>query len=452
MTECIAQFQFPFHSSRKVVARFDGGDITSDAGLLWLREVEEQCGIVRRLSERIYDDRDATRVTHPLYELLLQRILQIAAGYEDCNDASELRHDPALLTCAGRTVGEEAEALASQPTLSRLENSVHALELISLGFAFVDHYLDKHSKRPPKRIVLDLDPTDDPTHGQQEFAQFHAYFDQHMYFPLLVFDGERGDLLAAVLRPGRCGAAAGAPVVLKAIVNRIRSRWPRTKFTVRGDSSFAVPELLECCESLGLDYAIGFARNSVVVRLGEKAMKRARQRHVRAKRRRKIPQATRVFTSFQYKTKSWTHRRRIVMKAEVSDLGDNPRFVVTSLKGTAKEIYEYYCARGQMENYIKDLKNAVRADRLSCHALDANQFRLTLHAGAYVLLHELRQQLQGTELEGAQLDTIRLRIIKVGAIVCQSVRRIWFHLASGYPYRRLWEHLARRLLPAAAPG
>jgi hypothetical protein len=361
-------------------------------------------------------------------------VYQIALGYEDCNDADWLRDDPLWqVVCRDG----DPEPLSSQPTLSRFENGIRGREVRQLWLALEAQYIG--SLAPDAAlIVLDIDSTDDPTHGQQELAFFHGFYDQHMYHPLLVFDGETGQLISAVLRPGRAHAAWGAEGLLRRLIRAIRARCPHAAIVVRGDSAFAMPWLLDRLDALHAElgdvhYVIGLARNPRLLDLAAPAMARAAAAHEASEAH------VREFVWLDYAAASWSRERRVAAKAEHGERGDNPRFVVTNIDWvTPRSIYDgAFCPRGQAENYIKDFKNALKAGRLSCHRFLANAFRLLLHAVAYRLMHALRASVAESDahLGRAQLDTIRLRLLKVAAAVQVSVRRVLIRLPRGFPAR-----------------
>jgi len=406
--------------------------------------MDDRLGLSERLAPLLPDERNARKVKHDRREQMRQRLYQIALGYADCNDADRLRHDPLLKSVCDRT--PHAEGLSSQPTLSRLENAVDARTLRVLLGEIEEQYVRSFPEAPAV-IVLDIDSTDDPTHGQQQLSFFHKYYDQHMYHPLLIFDGERGQLVSAVLRPGNAHAARGAMGVLRRIIRRLKHRFPHVQIVVRGDSAFAVPRVLRMLEELdrelgGIAYIVGLAQNAVLLRAGAVALTEAQGRFRTAK------QTVQHFDAFAYAAESWPQARHVVMKAEVSAHGANPRFVVTSLAEFAPALlYHAYCERGQCENFIKDFKNALQADRLSCSTFAANFFRLLEHAGAYVLVHALRTQVapMAPQLGRAQFDTLRLQLLKVAAIVSQSTRRVLVRLPSSFPLAHVFRQLATTL-------
>lgn len=451
MTECIAQQTLPFHCRLPVVVRYDAPETSSNGGALLLRQMDEQLRLTEGLARCLSDDRDPSRVRHDRHEQVRQRVFQIALGYEDGNDADTLRQDPLLKTVCERTPND-TEGLSSQPTLSRFENAVHGRSLKKL-LSFLENSYVRSLSAEAKVVILDIDATDDETHGRQQLSFFHGYYDHHMYHPLLVYDGVSGQLITAVLRPGNTHASRGAKGVLRRLVRKIRRRCPQAAIVVRADSGFCVPRLLRELERLetrygGVDYLFGLARNPVLVRLLEPEMQRAEE--IFKRRQEKVVR----FTSFAYAAASWPHRRRVVGKAERTSLGRNPRFVLTSLEGFgAEELYRAYCERGRCENWIKDLKNALYADRLSCTRFRANFFRLLLHAAAYRLMHALRQELATISpiLGRAQFDTLRLRLLRVAAQVRQSVRRVLVRLPRAFPQADVFAQLLDRLTPQPQP-
>jgi hypothetical protein len=443
-----------------VEAAFDGGRQTSDAGLLLLREVAERTGLLRRFAEAFRDHRRADRIEHTVEELVSQRVLGQALGYEDLNDHDTLRDDALLALASGKRdlTGtqrsrdrDRGHALAGRSTLNRLERTpalatgryhkiVHDGEAIRR--LFVDHFLDAH-EGPPPRIILDLDATDDPLHGQQEGRFFHGYYGHYCYLPLYIFCGEF--LLWAELRRSDIDASAGSVEALQEIVGRIQARWPQVEIWIRADSGFAREAIMAFCEENGVEYVLGLARNRRLVRaIGaelEAVRREARWAEGRARR----------FRELRYRTrKSWSRERRVVAKAE--QLGDksNPRFVVTSLAPeafAAQELYEeLYCARGDMENRIKEQQLGMFADRTSTATMRANQLRLWIASLAYTLVQALRRWgLQGTALAKAQVDTIRLRLLKLSGVVKISVRRVRIALSSSYPLQDLFARVLSNL-------
>jgi DDE family transposase len=439
--ECHIQFNFRFQP--KLTLDFAGGEITSEAGLVLLREFDERLKLTASLKGLVVDERDRRYIEHPALNLLRQRIYQIAAGYEDANDATFLRHDPTLRAVAGR--GEVP--LASQPTLSRLENAVPWESIRALERLGLEWFIRCGAQRQRRgEIILDIDSTSDPTHGQQQLSFFNGHYDTYMYHPLLIFEGGSGILLASALRAGDVGGIRQLLPRLRPLVTQLRRRWPKRPIALRADGEFAKPVLLDYAEYAGCLYAIGLPRNPILEARAQRLCQRARKQWQESGR------AVRLYTDFFYKARSWPHPRRVAAKCEVTALGTNVRFVVTNRVGTAEQIFAWYNQRGQAENYIKELKNDLAADRLSCSAYRANAFRLQLHALAYNLLVLFRRLLlHGTQLACATLAQVRLRLFKLGARVRRSVRRLWFHLASGWPGRPLFAVLLARLGTIRAP-
>jgi hypothetical protein len=447
MTECIDQLRFGFHPNRDVVATFDAPETSSDGGLLLLRALDERMGLTRAFAERIPDRRDPRFTVHPRLEQLRQRVYQIAMGYEDCNDATRLREDR-MFKLACEQLPDSETALSSQPTLSRLDNDVPMGAIKPLLLSLEDGFVQSLSKRR-KLVVLDIDPTDDPTHGGQQLTFFHGYYDTHMYFPLLVFDGQTGDLASAVLRPGNVGATRGAVGIIDRLVRAVRRRCRRALILVRADSAFATPEFLAKLDELSAElsdvrYVIGLAKNNALLEVLRPWMVIAQAWYEHTQK------PARRFIDFWRRAGRWKYERRIIGKAEHLPQGPNPRFVVTNLDDDAEAVYETYCGRGQAENFIKAFKNAVHGDRLSCSRFAANFFRLLLHALAYRLLRALAANVQrvAPSMPVIQLDTLRLRLLKVAAVVTQSVRRILVRLPCVYPYRELFSAVAGDLRPA----
>lgn len=454
-TQC-NQRPFQFHplTKREVQAQFDGGVITSDAGGLLLREVEKRTGIIERFAACFVDYRVKEQVEHTVKELVAQRVYALALGYEDLNDHDQLRRDPLLAILAEKPdpTGESrvrerdrGKALAGKSTLNRLELTKAVVEgkerykKIVMDQAAVDRllvevFLQAHPEAPPE-IVLDLDATDDPVHGNQEGRFFHGYYGHYCYLPLYIFCGEH--LLCARLRPSNIDASAGCVEELKRIVAQIRQAWPDVKITLRGDAGFCREELMVWCEQEGVDYVLGLPKNERL-----KAEIRREQEQAAAAYAR-TGTAARVFKEFRYQTReSWSRTRRVVAKAEHLEKGPNPRFVVTSLSAAewpAQALYEdLYCARGEMENRIKE-QLMLFADRTSTAFLRSNQNRLYFSSLAYLLMEALRRLgLKATELARAQAATIRLKLLKIGALIRITVRKVWVSLAEGYPYAELW--------------
>ena len=459
-TECTpALFEFEPVERKKVVAGFDGGTITSDAGALLLGQLDRGLGLIRRMGACFTDRRDPRLVEHPVETLVGQRVFGLALGYEDLNDHDELRHDPVFAMLAGKLEAKRSDCapVAGKSTLNRLEHTpkrdaekYHKIDYDAarLEALFVDIFLDAHA-RPPKEIVLDLDPTDDPIHGEQEGRFFHGYYDCYCYLPLYIFCGRF--LLCAKLRPSNIDGVAGAVAEVARVVGQIRARWPRVRIVLRGDGDFSTDELMNWCEAEpGVDFVFGLSRNQRLEAVLAPQMAEAKACCAAT------GEATRRFKDFAYQTeRSWSRPRRVVGKAEHLPGRANPRFVVTSLdrdRIDAQALYEkLYCGRGEMENRIKEQQLDMFADRTSSATLVANQLRLWFSSMAYVLLNELRRiALRHTRFADATCRTIRLKLLKIGALVRRSVRRIKFAMASGGPYHNEFE-LAYIYLQRAFP-
>lgn len=459
-TDCNPQqLEFQGATRRTVVASFDGGTLTSDGGILLLGEVDRQRGILGQFAACFTDHRNPALVEHSVEELVRQRVFALALAYEDLNDHDELRTDPLLATVVGkadptgsdrRQEKDRGKPLAGKSTLNRLEWGAVKQDRYrkitvdegAVDSFFVDVFLSAYEQAPAE-IVLDLDATDDPLHGQQEGRFFHGYYGGYCYLPLYIFCGSH--LLCARLRRSDVDACSGAVGEVERIVAQIRQSWPEVHIILRGDSGFAREELMAWCEGHGVDFVFGLARNARLQRAlgGELAQARASFEE--------SGKAARVFKDFVYRTrKSWSRQRRVIGKAEHLALGANPRFLVTSLDGSswpAQGLYEdLYCARGEMENRIKEQQLYLFADRTSSHFLASNQVRLWFSSVAYILLNELRRLgLAGTELAHARCDTIRNKLLKIGAQVRVTVRRVWVHLASSYPYAALFTRIVGQL-------
>jgi hypothetical protein len=465
-TECITdRIVFQPLGGREVVGAFDGGKITSDAGAMLLREVERKTGIIRQFAACFTDHRDPELIEHSLFDLVAQRIYGLALGYEDLNDHDRLRFDPLLAVLVGKAdpTGDErlrrrdrGKPLAGKSTLNRLELTPVGADAASrykkivartkeMERLFVELFLQAHSQ-PPEQIVLDFDATDDPVHGNQLGRFFHGYYQEYCFLPLYLFCGEH--LLGAWLRPANIDASAGSVKKLAEVVSRLREAWPKVKIIVRGDSGFCRDNLMAWCEANGADYLLGLAKNTRLT--GEIAAELAAAKQ----QFEATGEAARVFKDFTYRTlDSWSCTRRVVGKAEHLEKGPNPRFVVTSLSAAEHEtrtLYEKdYCARGEMENRIKEQQRCLFADRTSCQSMRANQLRLWLSSVAYTLLQALRRLgLPGTSMAQAQCDTIRLKLLKIGAQIRVTVRKIWISLAEGYPYEALFRQVYQNLLSA----
>lgn len=447
-TDRLAPLRLDVHPQRTVEVTFDAPQVSSDGGLLLLRALDEQLGLCAQLAALVPDERDPARVVHSRLEQVRQRVFQIALGYEDQNDATALRTDPLARAMCDRLPDDEL-GLSSQSTLSRLEHAVRARDVVCMQQLLEDDYVCSLPE-DTTAVVLDLDSTDDPTHGQQPLSFFHGHYGHAMYFPLLVFDGE-GRLASVRLRPGNAGNNRYSTPLIVRLVRKLKARFPQAMVVLRADSGFCTPQLLDALEALDeelgdVEFVLGLQRNVKLVAAVAGPLAEAAARQARP------TDASRVYSSLLYQAKSWSRPRYVVAKAE--QLGDkpNPRFVVTSLDHVPpRMLYENgYCGRGEAENRIKDFKNALAGDRLSCTTYVANAFRLLLHAFAYRLLDALREEVAAVApvLGQAQFDTLRLRLLKVAAIVRQSVRRITVALSKAFPLASLFRQVAARL---AAP-
>ena len=458
---------------------FDGGTVTSDGGVLLLRETESRVGIIRRFVDALDDPRDVRYTDHSYEEMLRQRIFQIACGYDDANDCTFLRHDPAFKAACERLpiVGE---ALASQPTMSRLENAPRRSELYRMAQGLLETFLASYD-RAPQALLLDIDDTADEVHGAQQQALFNGHYDAYCYLPLHIYEGQSGKLITSILRPGCRPTGAEIVSILKRVVGAIRREWPDVSIMLRGDSHFSTPEVHQWCEGQEpvIFYILGQSGNAVLKREASGVLDQARalyryhqarasrnqaqedRRQQKSKSKKgvaksrhrepeqpKVIRKSKLYTTFFYQAGSWLEPRRIICKVEVSDAGENMRFIVTNLKTPRTAwIYEtIYCGRGQMENYIKDHKLFLHSDRTSCHRFEANQFRVFLHSAAYVLMHTLRTTgLRGTAWAKAQFDQMQIRILKVGARVEELKTKVRFHFPSSFPLQELYETVVRKL-------
>jgi len=428
-------YTFATSAALALEATFDGGRLTSDGGLPWLAEVEDSLGICRALAAYAPEWRRA-HIAHSIEALSRHRLLGVACGYEDQNDADTLRADPLLKLVCGRRPESDAD-LASQPTLSRFENAVDRHACQALAHALLGVYLRARERDGrPTHLVLDIDSTDDPTHGAQEGTAYHGYYRPHMYHPLLVFDGETDQLVVALLRPGNAHASRGVLSVLRVLIQALRARWPGVTIEIRADGGCAVPALYDFCERATIGFTSGLIPNPRLHKIAAPLLAQAKE--WRAATGEKI----RLVSETPYQAESWSRERRVVYKAEALDQGPNTRFVVTTRTDPPAALYDWYVDRGEAELWIKDFKRACIADRLSDHRFWANQFRLLLHAAAYWLLDTLRRRLCRQGYPSLQLDTLRLRLLKVGGRVRELATRVRLHLASSHPGQPLWDLLA----------
>jgi len=431
VTQCTKQLRFPFFEKAALTATFDGGQIVSDAGLLLVRQFDQRIGFTEALSHALYDSRDPRFVLHSQRELLRQRIYQIIAGYEDANDATLLRHDAIFKALSGRC--PEDGALGSQPTLSRLENRVGPGAQAEMVESLVRLFIATRPE-PLREITLDIDPREARTYGHQQLTFFNGFYGSHMYFPQFVCDAKTRFLLAALLRPGNVTAPDGAILLLARVVQLLRAAWPGINISVRADSSFAEAPLLAWLEEEGIRYAVGMQENDVLKRLSAPFARSVEERF------RATGQPQRSFTSFRYQTlKTWAHPRRMIAKVEVTKDGTNVRYVIAGRAGPSAEIYGWYVGRGgTVEDAIEQLKNGFEGDRMSCRSFQANAFRLILHAAAYDLMVLFREAAAVPELADADIQTVRIKLIKVGARIRRTVRRVWVDLSSTWPFAAIF--------------
>lgn len=442
---------------RPITTTFDLPSASSDGGAVLLKAADKRIGLIEDLSRCLVERRQVGKVVHGLDELVMQRVFGLACGYPDANDAARLKDDPVHRLLVGIDPGTD-QTLASQPTLSRFENAVTSRELYSMASTLGEVVIDRHRNRVGKtcrRVTVDLDVTDDPTHGNQQFSMFNGFYDSYCYLPLLGFlrfDDEPDQFLfTAVLRAGNAPTQRGVLGILRRVLPLLRHAFPKARILVRLDGGFAAPGLFDLLDAEErVDYIVGMGKNERLLRLSAKAMRKV----VRKARRSK--QSERSYGDGLYQARKWSRKRRIIFKAEVAQLEgrapkENPRFVVTNLRQSPRFLYEtVYCYRGEIENRIKELHHGLEIDRTSCHRFLANQFRILLTSAAFVLLQEIRLAAEGTSLARAQASTLRERLLKVAAVVTGSVRRILFRLPDTFPFRKEWLQIATAL--GASPG
>lgn len=453
------QLRFPASAGFTIRAEFDGGALSSDFGAILLRGTDLQIGLIARLVSAIHDKRHPSYIDHSLDDLLRQRIFQTASGYADGNDANHLRRDPMFKLAAGRAPLDEGNDLASGPTLSRLENSVSKKDIYRLAKSFVDAFIASYPQAPAM-IVLDMDHSEDATHGQQELSFYNHHYGNHCYLPLFLFEGLSGKFITAVLRPGKRPTGKENAAIIKRVLRLLRHAWPDTHILLRGDGHFSNPELMALCESdPHLDFLFGLAGNKVLSPKAKPLLEQARALHQThcanaARLGNPAPEATRLYDDVEYQAGSWPRAYRVVVKAEVMALGDNPRYVVTSLADpTPESLYrDLYCARGQDENFIKAVKNDLASDRTSDHAFLANHLRLFYSCAAYVLIHSLRENtLVHTELAKAQPMSIILKLFKLAVRVVQYKDRIKLSLPSACPMKGVLARVTELLFLVPRP-
>ena len=434
MTVCTTKIiEYARCKGRKVQAQFNGGDITSDGGVMLLREVDRRLQLTKRIAACLNDPRCSSKTRHSLLHMLRQRVYGLALGYEDLNDHNALRKDPAIQTAV-----DQDQDLASTSTLCRFENWISFDALWDISRILVDLFIESFDKAP-QQLILDFDTTDDAVHGKQLGAAFHGYYDHYCFLPLYVFCGDK--LLVAYLRPGDSDNARHAWAILALLVKRLRQAWPDVDIIFRGDSGFCRHLMLNWCDRNHVSYIVGMAKNSRLNDLAEPWLLEAAVGYLCSQKKQ------RLFGDFSYAAHSWKYERRVIVKAEHSALGENPRYVVTNLPGDPKRLYEkIYCARGESENRIKEQQLCLFADRTSCMNWLPNQLRLLLSSVAYSLLEALRSfALKETQLARARCDTIRLRLLKIGATIIRNTRRVRFLLSSSYPMQHLFLKVTKRL-------
>jgi len=444
MSEDIAlPFDLPSVCRKKVSVGFDGGRLSSDAGVLLLRGVERKLGLAGRLACCLRDRRDPDLIEHSIEEMLKLRMFAIAAGYEDADDCDSLRHDPIFKMAVGR-LPRTGEPLCSQPTMSRLENAPSKIEIARAMAAMVDQFCESY-RGAPASITLDIDDTFDAVHGHQQLSLFNAHYDERCFLPIHIYEGTSGKPVAVILRAGKTPAGAEVRTILKHVIGCIRGHWPKVRILVRGDSHYGRVEAMEWCEEQGVDYIFGFGGNAVL-----KAMTQEAADVLCVERAITAAAKLRTFATLRYGAKGWNKERRMVARIEATRNGLDIRYVVTSLKGTAKHLYEtVYCGRGQAENFIKWHKAQLASDRTSCRDPKANQFRLILHTAAYWLMLTARDAIaKRSPLRVAEFATLRLRLIKIAARVIEGAARIRVLLPTACPDRAVFRQLAGRLCAA----
>jgi hypothetical protein len=419
-------------SGKKVEIDFNGGEVSSDAGLLFLRETESQIGVINKVANAIHDKRHHSYVKHEIVQLLTQRVFQIASGYDDANDSNDLRNDPILkISC------EKDDPLASQPTMCRFENAPSRMALYRIGEVLVDVFIDSYAK-PPKAIVLDIDDTDDPTHGSQQLSLFNGYHDCYCYMPIHIYEGKSGKLITTILRPGKRPSGVEIVSILKRIVKKLREVWPDVGILLRGDSHYSSPAVYDFCDDNNIKYVLGFKSYKPLLQKAEDLMNKAGELYEFSQT------PVKLYSEIYYQAGSWSAPKRIICKAEYNDKGPNTRFIITNLAhANYRFIYETaYCGRGAMELMIKEHKNHLFSDRTSCSSFEANQFRLFMHSIAYILMHTFRERhLKNTEFAKAQFNTIRLKLLKIGARVRKLSTKIKINLPSSYPLKKDFEKI-----------
>lgn len=443
MTVCETELPYDFYAQRSLIVQFSDLELSADAGILLARQAEETVQVCQRLADCIEEWRDPNKITHSLHQLVSQRVYQLVGGYEDANDSNQLRHDPIYKIVCGRLPLAEQDLLASQPTMTRLENHISKREVARMRSRLVEGFINRYQVAPAE-IVLDIDGWDDPTHGEQQLSCFHGYYGQHMYFPVLINEASSGYPLVLQLRAGNSHPGKGVAGLLRWLFWRLKRAFPGVRLILRADAGFSLPEILQVCERSEVGYAIGFTRNAVTTRKMADLLERARLQFVQTQ------QKARLFDDVYYAASTWEAPRRLVMKAEWLPKGPNPRFVLTNLDLAPQAVYDnFYVQRGaDSEHRIKELKLGLQADRLSCHTFMANQFRLLLAQAAYILLLAIRHAATGTQFATAQVERLRSMLIKGAARVRLSTRRVLVELAAYCPFAKEIQQIAQQLCAA----
>ena len=435
MTKCTLNSEvFPGINRKKIAVDFNGGHVSSDGGVLLVQAADKRLGLTERIAKRLEETRSSGKIVHSLLSMLRQRVYGIACGYEDGNDHSTLRYDTAFQTAVSRE-----DVLASSATLHRFEQKANRRVAIEVHREIVETFIQSFSKAP-KELILDFDATDDIIHGNQEGKFYHGYYGNYCFLPLYVFCGHK--LLVSYLRPSHWGAATHSWAILSLLVKRFKKEWPGVKVIFRGDGGFCRHQMLAWCDRQGVGYIVGTTRNNVLAKRIEAPLRLAEEIYEISQ------QKVRLFYSFQYRAKSWKEARRVIAKVEHTEQGSNPRFIVTNLPGSSKILYDtVYCARGNMENRIKEQQLELFSDRTSCSKWGPNQLRLLFSSLAYVLMEAIRDiGLEGTKLAHATVGTIRLKLLKIGTVMTRNTRTIHFRMASHYPFKELFMQVANRLL------
>ena len=440
MTQCNLELPYNFYRQRQLVVRYSDLELSSDAGILLARQTEEKEQICQGLADCLEEWRDPSKIIHSLPQLISQRVYQLVGGYEDANDSNYLRHDPIYKIACDRLPIANQELLASQPTITRLENHVSKTEVSKMRRRMLDGFIASY-QQPPQEIVIDIDAWADPTHGQQQLSCFHGYYGQHMYFPVLINEASTGYPLVLQLRAGNMHSGKGVAGILRWLFWRLKKAFPGVKIMLRADAGFSLPEILRVCERSQVGYAIGFISNAVIQRKMADLLERARLQFVQTQ------QKARLFDDVYYAAGTWDAPRRLVMKAEWLPKGANPRCVLTNLDWAPQLLYDqFYVQRGSdSEHRIKELKLGIQSDRLSCSSFIANQFRLLLSQAAYILMLRIRQAAEGTEFAKAQVERLRSMLIKGAAKVSISARRVLVELANYNPFASEMRQISLRL-------